>query len=428
MKYYLIGIKGAGMCALALILNDMGYEVLGSDVTEKIFIEDSLKAKGIKILPFSYLNLKEDYHVIVGSAYYNNHEEYHRAKEMNLIVDEYSKFLGKLAKEFTSIAVTGTHGKTTTSKIIKSIFKNQKKITYLIGDGEGGYHTDSNHFIFEACEYKEHFLNYHPDYAIITNIEYDHVDYFKTRESYNHAFEKFMKQVKNKVIIFGDGDYKVNKNDKIITYGLSEDNDVIAKNVKQSQEGFEFDLYIFNKYQASYNLPFFGYHNLYNLLGGLAIAFLEGLDLNIIQKSLTTFENAKRRFSIIEYKGQIIIDDYAHHHNEIEASINAVKQKYPNREIVSIFQPHTYTRLQAFLEPLGVALNKSDIVYVCDVFASVREDKPLIDSMSLVDICDNGHLLAEDSIKKLSEHKDAILLFMGAGDIYLRYMSKYLSS
>ena len=176
--YHFVGIKGSGMSALAGILDDMHFQVQGSDIEKRFFTQKGLEEKGIAILPFDKGNIKEDMTVIAGNAFPDTHEEIEAAKELNIPVIRYPQFLGQFMEKYTSIAVTGAHGKTSTTGLLSHVIQGAKPTSYLIGDGTGRGVEDSEYFVFEACEYKRHFLSYYPDYTIMTNIDFDHPDYF----------------------------------------------------------------------------------------------------------------------------------------------------------------------------------------------------------------------------------------------------------
>src|SRR5699024_7997252 len=171
--YHFVGIKGTGMSALAHILHDAGEKVQGSDVDQYFFTEDALRKKNIPMLPFSKDNIKEDYVVIAGNAFPDHHEEIKEAKRKGVKLYKYHDFLGEILNKYTSIAVTGVHGKTSTTCLLSHVLEENFPVSYLIGDGTGLGSADSEYFAFEACEYRRHFLAYEPDYAIITNLDYD---------------------------------------------------------------------------------------------------------------------------------------------------------------------------------------------------------------------------------------------------------------
>ena len=201
--YHFVGIKGAGMSSLAQIMHDLGHEVQGSDIEKYVFTEGALKNKGIKILPFSVDNIHEGMVVIQGNAFPDTHEEIVRAHELKLDVIRYHDFLGQVINQYTSVAVTGAHGKTSTTGLLSHVMNGDKKTSFLIGDGTGMGLPGSDYFAFEACEYRRHFLSYHPDYAIMTNIDYDHPDYFKNIDDVASAFQEMANNVK-KLLLLGE--------------------------------------------------------------------------------------------------------------------------------------------------------------------------------------------------------------------------------
>jgi len=189
--YYFVGIKGSGMSSLASILFDLGYEVLGSDKEEHYFTEEGLSERNINILPFDENNIKDGMIIVKGNAFDDEHPEIKKAIELELPIYTYQEMLSKLTKMFRTITVAGCHGKTSTTSMFAHVLDNLSGCNYLIGDGTGHANKENKFFALEACEYKRHFLDYHPYYAIITNIDYDHVDYFKDIDDVIDAFNNF---------------------------------------------------------------------------------------------------------------------------------------------------------------------------------------------------------------------------------------------
>ena len=248
--YHFIGIKGSGMASLALILHGLGFEVQGSDIEEHLFTEDGVRAAGIKILPFSADNIKEDMIIIKGNAFKDDHEEVLKATELDLKIYTYQEMLAKLTEKFETITIAGCHGKTTTSSLLSHVLTNLGGCNYLIGDGNGYASKENKKFVIEACEYYRHFLVYEPNYAIITNIELDHVDYFKDINDVIDAYTEYGNNAEKMVIACGDDPYTrfLELNKPIFYYGIAEDNDVVAKDVEYSEDGVSFDSLI-----ATYN-------------------------------------------------------------------------------------------------------------------------------------------------------------------------------
>ncbi len=417
--YHFVGIKGAGMSSLAQIMHDLGHEVQGSDIEKYVFTEGTLKNKGIKILPFSVDNIHEGMVVIQGNAFPDTHEEIVRAHELKLDVIRYHDFLGQVINQYTSVAVTGAHGKTSTTGLLSHVMNGDKKTSFLIGDGTGMGLPGSDYFAFEACEYRRHFLSYYPDYAIMTNIDYDHPDYFKDIDDVASAFQEMANNVKKAIIAWGDDEHLRNlKADvPIYYYGLSKNDDVYADNIQITENGTQFDVYINGEYYDQFLTPQYGNHNVQNALAVITISYLEKMDVNNIKEALETFGGVKRRFNETFVSKQVLVDDYAHHPREISATIETARKKYPNKDVVAVFQPHTFSRTQAFLDEFANALSKADHVFLCEIFGSIRENTGELTIQDLINRIDGSALIDENSIDVLEKFDNAVILFMGAGDI-----------
>lgn len=198
LTYHFTGIKGSGMSALALILHNMGYKVQGSDQETYFFTQHGLEKAGIELLPFNADNIQEGMFIICGNAFGDDHPEVVRAKELGLDVMRYHFFLGELIKDYTSVAITGSHGKTSTTGLMAHVMRGLHPTNFLIGDGTGAGQEDAEYFVLEADEYRKHFLAYHPDYAIFTNIDFDHPDYYENIDQVFAANTTFAHQVKKK--------------------------------------------------------------------------------------------------------------------------------------------------------------------------------------------------------------------------------------
>ncbi|KML34496.1 UDP-N-acetylmuramate--L-alanine ligase [Rossellomorea marisflavi] len=417
--YHFVGIKGSGMSALAQILHDMDYQVQGSDVEKYFFTQKALDDANIKILPFQKENIGGDMHVIAGNAFPDTHEEIVAAKELGLPVTRYHKFLGDFMQEFTSVAVTGAHGKTSTTGLLAHVIRGAKPTSFLIGDGTGKGEVDANYFVFEACEYRRHFLSYFPDYAIMTNIDFDHPDYFANIDDVFSAFQEMAMQVKKGIIACGDDEQlqKIQARVPVVFYGFAEENDFQARNVAHDENGTSFDVFVRNEFYASFKIPTYGDHNILNALSVIALCHYEELDTEIVQERLQTFEGVKRRFSEKKVGGQILVDDYAHHPTEITATLDSARQKYPNKDIVAVFQPHTFTRTQTFLSEFAESLQLADKVYLCEIFGSARENHGKLSIHDLETKIDGCEIIDERDTTALLHHEDSVLIFMGAGDI-----------
>lgn len=417
--YHFVGIKGSGMSSLAQIMHDLGHEVQGSDIEKYVFTEVALRNKGIKILPFDVENIKEGMVVIQGNAFSDNHEEIVKAHELKLDVIKYHDFLGHVINQYTSVAVTGAHGKTSTTGLLSHVMNGDKKTSFLIGDGTGMGLPGSDYFAFEACEYRRHFLSYHPDYAIMTNIDFDHPDYFKNIEDVYDAFQDMAHNVKKAIIAWGDDDYlrKLEADVPIYYYGFKETDDIYAKNIQITEKGTQFDVYTNGEFYDQFLSPQFGDHNILNALSVIAISYLEKMNVDNIKDALVTFGGVKRRFNETKVSNQVLVDDYAHHPREISATIESARKKYPQKEVVAVFQPHTFSRTQAFLDEFASSLSKADRVFLCEIFGSIRENTGELTIQDLIERIDGSSLIDVNSIDILKEFDNAVILFMGAGDI-----------
>ncbi|MGM8365867.1 UDP-N-acetylmuramate--L-alanine ligase [Virgibacillus sp. W0181] len=416
--YHFIGIKGTGMSALAHILHDSGEKVQGSDVDKHFFTQAALDKKNIPIFSFSENNIKDDYTVIAGNAFTEDHIEIKEAKKRGLTFYRYHEFLGEWLKQYTSIAVTGAHGKTSTTGLLAHVLNEATPISYLIGDGTGKGHIDSKYFVFEACEYKRHFLRYRPDYAIMTNIDYDHPDYFTSVDDVFDAFQSMANQVKKGIIACGDDEYlqKIQGKVPVVYYGFNAVNDFQAQNVIETKEGSQFDVYVRNTYYDTFTIPLYGNHHILNALSVIAFCHYEGMEADKM-KSIRSFKGVKRRFTEKIVGNQILIDDYAHHPIEIKATIESARKKYPDKPVIAIFQPHTFTRTKTFLHEFAESLSLADHVYLCDIFSSAREADGSLTIEDLKKLISGSSVLDLSHTNILRFFKNSVLIFMGAGDI-----------
>ncbi|WP_321387577.1 UDP-N-acetylmuramate--L-alanine ligase [uncultured Enterococcus sp.] len=418
--YHFVGIKGSGMSSLALVLFEKGYHVQGSDVEEYFFTQRDLEKAGIKLLPFNAENITKDMVVIAGNAFPDAHEELVRARELGAEVIRYHDFIGQFIQPYTSIAVTGSHGKTGTTGLLSHILSGIKPTSYLIGDGTGHGVPDAEFFSFEACEYRRHFLAYSPDYVIMTNIDFDHPDYYKSIEDVFSAFQAMASQVKKGIFAYGDDKYlrQLEADVPIYYYGMNEDDDIQARNIERTTTGSVFDVYHNDDFVGRFDLPAFGEHNIMNALGVIAVAYFEKLDMKKVAEEMLTFQGVKRRFTEKQVGDVVIVDDYAHHPTEIKATIDGARQKYPDREIIAVFQPHTFTRTIALMDEFAEALDLADHVFLCDIFGSARETQGDVKIEDLGNrIKKGGQVIKEENVSPLLDFEDGVFVFMGAGDV-----------
>jgi len=422
--YYFIGIKGSGMASLALILKDCGEAVSGSDIEKYIFTQKKLEEHQIPFFAFHKDNIKDGMIVIIGSSFDESNEEVKAAKQNPTVTTyTYAEFLGLLVDKYHSIAVSGTHGKTTTTGMLAHVFAQTRETGYLIGDGSGVMPKNAHTFILEACEYQRRFLAYHPDYAIILNVELDHVDYYKSEEDYLLAFSQFTKNVKKGIAIFGDEENtrKLAIQAPHLFYGIKPNNDVYALNIVENEKGVSFTCMYKQKKFYDFKLPFYGIHLLYNALGVIAIGILNNMDGATLQDGLATFAGVDRRFNVEEIKDNVYIDDYAHHPTAIKLTIQAAKQKYPNKKIIAIFQPDRYSRIYYFLDKFQEAFEEANEVYLCPFPENAKKEEGIdIDIYDLVDHVKGAKVcnMQDEDIQNLAADEPAVYLFMSSKDIY----------
>src|SRR5690606_10440611 len=255
-----------------------------------------------------------------------------------------------------------------------------------------------------------------------------HPDYFSNIEDVFSAFQQMAMQVNKAIIAFGDDEHlqKIQAEVPVIFYGFSERNDFQARNLQTSSSGTKFDVYVRNDFHDTFEIPSFGDHNVLNALSVIALCHYEDINTNVVKRYLKTFQGVKRRFTEKKVGNQVLVDDYAHHPVEIKATINAARQKYPNSQIVAVFQPHTFTRTQAFLQEFGESLGEADKVYLCEIFGSARENHGKLSINDLKDKINGAEILNEEDTSPLLMLDNSVLLFMGAGDIQ-KFQSAYES-
>lgn len=412
------------MSALALMLHQMGHKVQGSDVKKYYFTQRELEQARIPILPFSAENITEDVELIAGNAFKEGKNiEIDTAIAKGLPFKRYHEFLGNFMRQFTSMGVAGAHGKTSTTGLLSHVLKNITNTSYLIGDGTGSGSEKAQYFVFESDEYERHFMPYHPEYSIITNIDFDHPDYFTSVDDVFNAFNDYAKQVTKGLFLYGEDAYlrKITSDAPIYYYGFEDNDDFIAYDLVRTTNGSDFKVRHDGKILGTFHVPAFGKHNILNATAVIANLYVAGFDMALVANHLKSFSGVKRRFTEKIINDQVIIDDFAHHPTEIIATLDAARQKYPDKEIVAIFQPHTFTRTIALLDEFAVALNEADAVYLAQIYGSAREvdngDVKVEDLAAKVD--KPATVVTVENVSPLLDHNNAVYVFMGAGDIQL---------
>lgn len=433
--YHFIGIKGSGMSALACILKKMGEEVQGSDIEKFIFTQSAVEEAGIPILPFNADNIKADMTVIVGNHFPDTHEEIVRAYGICKKVYRYHEFLGEFIKQFTTFSICGTHGKTTTTGMLTHVLEGVEPTGCLIGDSTGKMPESAQNFVLESCEYKRHFLSYYPQYAILTNIDLDHTDYYKDLEDYKSAFEVFANQVQTMIALFGDDENvrSLSVNTPHLYFGLNEGNDVRAVNVAETSTGMKFDVFYHDTLLGTFELNLIGHHLLWDALGVIAICIAKGLSYEQIRDGLATFPGTKRRFEVSTLGENIFVDDYAHHPTAIRVTLEAARLRYPDKKIVAVYKPDRYSRLVVFVKEFMEALSLADEVCLVPFNENtLKEEGYDIDIHYLADRMPNALIVNEDeeSARKMLAFGPAVYVGMSTKDVYriLNNVKRYQKS
>lgn len=422
MKYYCIGIKGTGMSTLAQILFDLGNEVSGyDDATGYKFTQEGLDKRNIKIYYDQNHELDKDTIVTYSVACPINHKELVRAKELGLTIKKYNEIVGDITKQFETICVSGTHGKTTTTSMIRHILETTVGCNYFVGSGDGKVTKDNKYFVIESDEFNRHFLAYHPTYAIITNIEKEHMECYSDLDDIRNTFEQFVSKTKNLAVVCGDNEEirKIDYASNVIFYGFNDNNDVVIKNLKLDSDGSKFDLYLNNELYGTFHIPLYGKHMVMDATAAIILCKNLGIEEEQIEKALGNFQNAKRRFAIEQVNDTIIIDDYAHHPTEIKVTLEAVKQKYPDKKLTVIFKPNTYSRTKDFTNEFVEAFGIAENVFLTEIESNreKQEDYPGVSSHLITDKLKNSQILDENNLEIMKDYKDNVICVMSCADV-----------
>ncbi len=442
---YFMGIGGISMSGLAKILIEEGFNISGSDSKESAITKD-LEAHGVKIFygqKAENIAASDKIDVVVyTAAVHPDNPEFVAVKEAGIPMLTRAELLGQIMKEYElPVAISGTHGKTTTTSMLsKILLEADTDPTLSIGgifkDIGGNIRVGkSEYFVTEACEYTNSFLSFFPKISVISNIDADHLDFFKDLDDIRHSFRKFAQLLPadGTLVINGDIDnvdeITAGLPCEVITYGSKDTFDYYPTDITYDENGNpSFKAHHKNGDVIDIKLAVPGIHNVYNALAAAAVASILGIDKAHIVSALSQFGGTSRRF---EHKGEIggvtIIDDYAHHPTEIKATLTAA-QNYPHNKIWCVFQPHTYTRTKALLNEFADALSLADHVVLADIYAARETDTLGISSRTLRDkIVELGHecnyfptISGFGEIEKFLLQnctKGDLLITMGAGDV-----------
>jgi len=447
-RIHFIGIGGISMSGFAEYLHNLGFKVSGSD-RQKSKITEHLESIGI-VVQYGQrrANITQDIQFVVyTAAIAKDNEEFLEVQRLGIPLLNRSELIGQLMRNYDdAIAISGTHGKTTTTSMLSQIFiEGNLDPTISVGgilESIGGNIRmgKSEHFITEACEYTNSFLDFFPKRSIILNIDEDHLDFFKDLKDIRNSFHAFAKLLPKDGQLFINGEidrYEEITKDlacEVFTYGIADPAyrkkdiayDYAADNIDfDDMSDGSFDLYFKGQFVDRFKLNILGLHNISNALPAIAVAMQVGIPVDVIKKTLQSFKNSKRRF---EYKGSIggvkIVDDYAHHPTEITATLSAAKV-YPHNTLWCVFQPHTYSRTKRHLKDFAKALSLADKIVLSDIYASREKDPGDISSK---DLARELELLGKevyyfpsfDEIENfllLNCMNGDLLITMGAGDI-----------
>jgi len=436
-RIHFIGIGGIGMSGMAELLHNLGHNITGSDISESGRTKH-LESIGINIkLGHDEQNIGEANLVVYSSAVKSDNCEIQKSRKMNIPVIKRAEMLGELLKvKANSIAVAGTHGKTTTASMLSVILsESEHKPTLIVGGIVQDFQSntilgDGDTIIVEADEYDRTLLSLKPSMSIVTNIDYEHSDCYSDLDSLKDTFLTFINSTSFygiNVICYDDENIKSiidNIKRPYLKYGKSIQCDIRYEKPSFSQTNSSFDLIIDNNNYGECSLRVPGEHNILNSLAAIAIARELNIPIDTIKEGLYNYKGVKRRFEIkyITTNNITIVDDYAHHPSEINATINSAKSGWDINNLIVVFQPHLYSRTKEFYKEFSSVLSNADTVLLTDIYPSREEKLDGVNSELILNRlkCDSSFLISKDNIpQKLSEisSDNDMIIVMGAGDI-----------
>jgi UDP-N-acetylmuramate--alanine ligase len=438
-QIHFIGIGGIGMSGIAQLYLEQGISVTGSDIRDSERIQ-LLRLKGAQVyIGHHPSHIKDQDLVVYSSAIREDNPELLEAKRRNIKIVKRAEALAQIIQDKKLIAVSGAHGKTTTSALVAHILKEAGLSPNVVVGGiwlnlnNTAQVGKDNLFVIEADESDGSFLYFKPTYPIITNIDFEHMDYYKTTENLLNTFINFVNNTHPQGCLIACGEDRnissiLNKIDKRkIIYGLSSSSDIYAENIKFDGLNSYFDCIFKGRFLANFFLPLGGMHNVLNSLSAIALAEELGIDTSIVKKAISTFKGTRRRIEVKAcIDGILFLDDYAHHPTEIKATLKTVANLGYKRVIV-IFQPHRYTRTKLLLEEFTDSFDLADILVITDIYPA--DEKPIegIDSQLL---CERINFYKQKPFAKFLPkdkivsyiidilREDDLLITLGAGDIY----------
>jgi len=433
-KYYFLGIGGIGMSALAKYLLYFGNRIMGYDKTPTS-ITSQLTDLGINVLfdesigcvPEEYL--QEDTKIVYTPAVSKNHPQLNFFIEQGNEIKKRAVVLGEITKDTLVFAIAGTHGKTTTASFLTHFFAHLNlEFTAFLGGIMNEYQSNlvqkgMRYSIVEADEYDRSFLQLFPDFACITSIDADHLDIFGDHENMKKAFVQFSKRVKQKVVVAQEVDLEGQR------YGLEDNAPYHVQSIKVKEQGYLFDLVTPTQTYKDVYLKSMGRHNLSNAIGALAVLDVGGFPLEEALPALGTFKGIQRRMEVFSLENKIVIDDYAHHPEEIKAVLKTISEFYPNKRNMVVFQPHLFSRTQDFMEDFVDVLNQFDEIVLMDIYPAREQPIAGVTSDVLLSMIHNKNKrkISKEAFRSSIVNSEAeLILVLGAGDIgnYIQKLKK----
>ncbi|MDP3993116.1 MAG: UDP-N-acetylmuramate--L-alanine ligase [bacterium] len=450
-RLHFIGIKGMGMSGLAIMAKELGYVVTGSDTTEEFPTDEILRQSQITVSDgFDANNLKDKPRIVLSAAFGMENPEVKEAKKLRLEVKTFSEILGEMMAKFEGIGVAGVHGKTTTSALLAFILQEAGFApSYMIGAPyvpglpANGHIGQGKYFIVESDEYKKSednnepkFLDYPMKHVVITSIELDHPDIYQTAEDIYRAFYRLSVKIPRDGTIIACIDWPLVRrlvsrrvDRPCLTYGLDASAQFQVIDIKEG-EMTTFNILHQEKKIGPFTTKLAGVHNALNATAAIITARHLGVTESVITRALRKFVGPMRRFQVLgEYNGATIIDDYAHHPTAVAAVIDAARKRYPTKNIVVVFQPHTYSRTGKLLNEFAQSLLGADKLVLLNIFASAREKSGYVSIEDLIKVLtplkpDLEYRPTTSEVAKFLagfiDEKDVVLL-LGAGDVYKVY-------
>lgn len=442
-KVYISGIGGIGVSAIARFFIDRGVEVEGSDLVKSEVTED-LDRKGVRVhyeQKAENVTFNNDLFVY-SSAVPAENEERQKAKELNLLQKSYFEMIGEISKKYNTIAVSGTNGKSTTTAMLAGILINaEKDPTVIVGShyemlGANFRAGKSNTFLVEACEYRAHMLLLQPNCIVLTNVEEDHLDFYKDINHIVQTFQQYINSLKNEddILIYNNDDVHIREMQKPrckkVSFGLIHGADVWANKIHKEPGKQVFEIVAYGQSLGQFELNIPGDINIYNALAAISYALSQDIPVGMIREGIQKYTGIWRRFEIVKNDKFTVVSDYAHHPTAVKSTIEATKEFFPGRRLIAVFQPHQQDRTQKMFDEFLTSFDKANIVVLSEIYdVTGREDSETkISSKDLVLAMGDEDPIKEiyyvnsldDTLLKINNmvQEDDVVLIMGAGNIY----------